>query len=834
MLAKRVILLAELFVSQTQGGPFRFASEQWYSKPGDSVGVLEFSGRIVGDPTFQQRAGCAIWGGQSSSVSIGALDLANTDGGVTALRNADTRGSICVLRLVNEGEGYDQSVVVARCDIASIEQNQETVRVVLSAIDARLNRPMQTTMFPDDAPNEAVRGTPQPISMGKCLQVEPAMFAAGFDSGTYITHAATPTNTSLSLPGAIVAGTNTSEWTMTYNPGPRTVNGQIAWGWGTTAPGTYSYPSPPTMLTDYSGIFALIPEEALITGIEVHAEVASSITDPAQDDGAAWSATVSAKLLGLSGASATRSKAMAAPGTGVATVILGGANDKFDYAHISRQNIANTGFGVELTFTPSITLGSISSYKIYRQYLTQAVRVKVFYALSSADYRVSDGYVEQVIDVYAGGSIARPPSHVQPQWQYNPQRSGFEMLIQPATRVTADIVGPLSRASDLLSGDGKFFEHIRWGVTPVGWTVDAGSVAEDRDFGMRMSWPDAGSSDVRYLSDVIQAPGWHIVSGVIPELTLDAQVVIDLAGRGSATIAQPGEFCIAVHVEPGADGPVSIVGSTIATGGGIAVVRSLYVYNMDSPGNGWWTEIAQMIMDRCGVTDEYTDPFTMIPPALAGHVNPFDVVGIYSGDSMTGRAALDLIVSGYAGWAHVTPAGQARIGALHGPAGTPAITISTLNLASYPTWAPDLAPGMSSVFGGQVVWSPYSQQELAGITYEDQAPFMADMRVKLEGVSPLHRSYRDRVGAPAYPTVFDDAAVVQEQADRVTGLYSQQRGFWSCVVILDAPQQAAQITLGTHVRLSDPDVFGPGDIDGIVVGVDGQYRNNTVALTIWS
>ena len=65
----------------------------------------------------------------------------------------------------------------------------------------------------------------------------------------------------------------------------------------------------------------------------------------------------------------------------------------------------------------------------------------------------------------------------------------------------------------------------------------------------------------------------------------------------------------------------------------------------------------------------------------------------------------------------------------HDPAGTPAITISSLNLAAYPTWAPDLAPGLSSVFGGQVVWSPYSQQELAGITYEDQQHFMTDARL---------------------------------------------------------------------------------------------------------
>src|SRR5690606_10184168 len=153
---------------------------------------------------------------------------------------------------------------------------------------------------------------------------------------------------------------------------------------------------------------------------------------------------------------------------------------------------------------------------------------------------------------------------------------------------------------------------------------------------------------------------------------------------------------------------------------------------------------------------------------------------------------------------------------------------------AHPIYRDDLAPGLSDVFSGQVVWSPYSEQELAGITHEDKQHFMTDARLKLKGSSALHRFYRDRVGAEPYRTVFDDEADLQYQADRITALYSRKRGFWHCTVALDTPVLAASSTLGTHVRLSDPDVFGPNDLDGIVVGVEGQYRNNVVALTIWS
>lgn len=832
MLPKRVILLAELFISSTQGGPFRFASEQWYSKPSDSVGVLEFSGRIVGDPTFQQQAGCAIWGSQSTSVSIGAIDLANTDGGVTALRDADTRGAICVLRLVNEGDGYDQSTVVARCDIASIEQNDETIRVVLSAIDARLNRPMQTAMFPDDAPNASVRGTPQPISMGRCLQVEPAMFAAGFDTGTYITHAATPIDTNLSRPQTITHGADTAKWDWTYIPGTQSSTAQIVFSWGTTVAGIYSYPSPACLNTNFSGVFALIPEEALITGIEFTAEVGIAILDPAQDDGADWVNKASVQVLGLSGPSETRTQTLPAPGAGVQNVVFGGPNDKWDYSHISRQNIASTSFGASFVFTPSITLFRPRRYKIYRNYSLRTIRLRVYYALSSADYRVSDGYVEQVTEVYAGGSIARPPTHVQPQWQYNPQRSGFEMLIQPATRVTADIIGHSFRGGDILAGSGDFANPSNWSGTPTAWTVNDGSVTEDPQFGAIMDWTGTVEAQIQTNSAVLSSTsaGWYVVAGSAPEVPSDAKIGIDLAGRGVVEITQSGEFYIPVYVSAGAAGPVTVSAYGTAPAGGFAILRSVSVRALQAGSLPDAASIIPQILERCGILD-----YSLIfPMEYSTAVDPFAAVGLYTKDGMTGRRAMDLVMGSFAGWVYVSPAGPVEVGALIDPVTSPAITISSLNLTAHPIYRDDLAPGLSDVFSGQVVWSPYSEQELAGITHEDKQHFMTDARLKLKGASALHRFYRDRVGAEPYRTVFDDEADLQYQADRITALYSRKRGFWHCTVALDTPVLAASITLGTHVRLSDPEVFGPNDIDGIVVGVEGQYRNNVVALTIWS
>src|SRR5690606_40164089 len=85
------------------------------------------------------------------------------------------------------------------------------------------------------------------------LQVEPAMFAAGFDTGTYITHAATPIDTNLARPQTITHGADTAQWDWTYIPGTQSSTAQIVFSWGTAAAGTYSYPSPACLNANFSG-----------------------------------------------------------------------------------------------------------------------------------------------------------------------------------------------------------------------------------------------------------------------------------------------------------------------------------------------------------------------------------------------------------------------------------------------------------------------------------------------------------------------------------------------------------------------------------------------------
>src|SRR5690606_15311979 len=200
-------------------------------------------------------------------------------------------------------------------------------------------------------------------------------------------------------------------------------------------------------------------------------------------------------------------------------------------------------------------------------------------------------------------------------------------------------------------------------------------------------------------------------------------------------------------------GPVTGSAHGTSTAGGFAMLLSESVSDMQTGVSPIAYCIITLILKRSGLLN-YNTP--ILPIEYISTINPFAFAGLYTKDGMTGRRAMDLVTSSFAGWAYVSPAGLVQLGALVDPVTSPAITISSLNLTEHPIYRADLAPGLSDTFSGQVVWSPYSEQELAGITHEDKQHFMTDARLKLKGSSALHRFYRDRVGAEPYRTVFDD------------------------------------------------------------------------------
>jgi hypothetical protein len=154
-------------------------------------------------------------------------------------------------------------------------------------------------------------------------------------------------------------------------------------------------------------------------------------------------------------------------------------------------------------------------------------------------------------------------------------------------------------------------------------------------------------------------------------------------------------------------------------------------------------------------------------------------------------------------------------------------------------FVPDTAPGLSDTYAAARNWSPYTDAELAGITYEEQQVFMADYREKRRAGgrrgAQFAQQYRDAIGRKPVGTLLYDGDDALVEVERVCALYTRLRGFWTFEVAFATPQEAAAIEPGDIVLLDDP-VFGfkPAGSKAIVVEVEGRFRNNVTRLTVWT
>ena len=624
-----MILTADLLFD---GGtdPYYCATQQYYSKAGDSIGVRAYNGRISGTPTYSIRVSTAIHGA-TPTTGYGALELVNTDGALNDFVLKKARDSLCILRLGYQGDSFDTFTVVARVVMDSVEMGTDSVRINLRGQDARLDRPLQPEVYPDSLANVQLRGTPKPITIGPCIQIEPPQ------------------------------------------------------------------------------------------------------TDP-------------------------------------------------------------------------IALA----------------------------YDVSDSGPVVIDDVYAGGSPANGPLDSPWQWDYDAEGKGFALDVSPAARVTADVYGPVGVYSDLLNGDGRFNIAANWtGDTPNGWTkvqTPPASEITRTDAGARFVYSIGTPASLTTIANVLPDvdAGWYMVAGRIAKQTSLSGLGVRFRNSGTVfNLTDEGEFCKVIYVAAGADRTVRIG----APGGvdGELIVESIFLYKIiDNPVNGL-LDVLWPVLIRGGMTEDNFDFANIVRPEQAWILDP--VVGYHQRDNTTARQAVNAIMASVTGWLFVGPDGFVRLGTLELPSGTPDIRASTLNVTTWPIYTPDAAPNLSDTYTADKVFSPYSEQELAGIVHEDQPPFMADYRHKLKGVNQLSRFYRHAVGAEPVETLLTDPADAQDEADRITAQYADQRGFWSFGIALDSPLDAAILYPGAEVEL-DPALFGEGFDTAQLVGVDGQFGENTLTLTV--
>lgn len=155
-------------VHLTIGGATHYYSTGAYSDAGRRF----YSARLLDWVSWERIVGCRLWDRQGRS-AVGAISLANADGGLSDLIDADADGALVQVYECLDTDPIESATIVATGRVVSIDaEDRRTVRIVLQDPMAALDVPLQPTLYASgDAVDDSLIGTPKPVSIGAPLSV---------------------------------------------------------------------------------------------------------------------------------------------------------------------------------------------------------------------------------------------------------------------------------------------------------------------------------------------------------------------------------------------------------------------------------------------------------------------------------------------------------------------------------------------------------------------------------------------------------------------------------------------------------------------------------------
>lgn len=460
-------------------------------------------------------------------------------------------------------------------------------------------------------------------------------------------------------------------------------------------------------------------------------------------------------------------------------------------------------------------------------------------------FECNDSYISQVENVYSGGSLATPPP--SGDWDYYGNRQGFAMTVPPSARVTVDMEGFCHLDKSPITTEGEFYRPSAWtGATPTGWSITGTS-------GSANSVTQVGSVGCRWLADgnpsflptlsrssgLLVANDWYVIVGNVAHRALGRIRVLTSSG-GIGFIDQEGWF--GFRFRAGASTNFIL---RVPSGEACDIVLSdiaIYRINPTIFPNTVTGLAEHLALVRGGFRHDEIDTTQWGAAGL-----PTGTIGYYTKQSPSVRTILDEVMASVTGWHWVGLDGKLRLGRLVAPDIDDALLhIDRTNAAAYPDVQPDLAPGLSDGYAGGRNFSPYREEELAGITFEDRPPFMAKHRW-IRRTRGLAVEYAHARGADPIETLFYDAADVAAESARVVALYNDARWFVDVPVCLPSAEDALDLQPGSVVsidrRLLDQVKYRrlsqsalDDDVDRIpllVLGASCATRSNVVTLNCW-
>lgn len=810
-LADAYILLMELYFD---GGYHvaRVASDWWYSKPTDTIGVCKWEGRITSEPTYGVQLGCVIWG-TKTSISVGAAEVADPADELDWLRRR-TRDSLCVLRLALPGQSYDDTILVGKAIVDSVESTGLTKVVNLRGIDTLFDRPLQSTVFQAEAATsetEPASSSETPIGEdGKYGQGSSAPPTFGVDVTT--------------LEGDKVPVVLGRVWQHE----PPLVNTQHLWHQVTDAGiseifqvmsgGSVANP-PDSSNEDWDYIlsrsgFAMStnPTARITVNCSGIRALSAPLLSSRFSTAAAWNSDA---LIDWSASSASGQEIRNQEGIGLR--LLADSGELTGPSITYPSGVSEDGWVVVLIEIADITSGYLrislgESYELRRDgrhsliatmgYAGELI-VEAVPDSDGCDITIASVHLYQLDDAETTESLVEMVRHI----------TVARGALPDAATVQVPVIGEAFASS----GDIDAWTPETSGVASIGWsagvaTLSAGDGATVS--AARLVWPALLTAGERYTfgadvnnTTITGRPGFAGVQAFFRPASLAPANYISL-GERTTTGAQS----FSATFEP--------------TESGYLVIETV-TSNMETA----VTEVDNITLTRLAFDDDGT---TVDFNSLAA-IDDGYTFGLVSDGAETVREALSRVLDSIAGWFYPDTQGRIRFGRLQQPSGAPVLTISDNNLISYPAPKPNLAQGLSDVWAGGKNWSPYSDSELAGITYPNRPPFRAAYRERKVSASAREyaRPYTHAIGAAPIETLVYDGVSLQIEADRVGALHVEQDLFHVVEIALESAAAAQAIRADVPVLLDSATRFGADNGKlATIIGIEGRYRSQVLKLTV--
>jgi len=454
------------------------------------------------------------------------------------------------------------------------------------------------------------------------------------------------------------------------------------------------------------------------------------------------------------------------------------------------------------------------------------------------EYAVHTEAPYEVIEVQSNGNPATGA-------QWDPLGRGFEMLITPAGRITAEVKGSSISVSsgfgtDIVGSAGQFTGSN--GINPPGWTtVDSGLntielQSNQLDNVTGTTTPATITRNIGMSAGTLHRLNVDLFNGSFG--TRSEIKIVDTDGASEHIIydwAVPSGSSLQVDFTPtyaqirvlfrrqSGFNSIRIDNLTVRP----QTVMQTFIGDLDG--------LIPYVAEQAGwdVADIDTTGLAALDTAVGSHE-----LGMWLDATTTGNDIIRQLLGQFLATKYIDEAGVMRFARLVDPGdigGSPVLEITPEQIPAGETVTveDDLMPGLTDTFGGRRNWLPIPTESSAGAIASDmqkREDVAAEHRFVVTGANSLHPFYAWAEKRCIFPTTVVDETSLQALADHVTDIASVRRQFIRVPMLTsDLPD----LRPFQKVNVTWPGKGLQSGVDTALVGVTRRLIGPRVDLLLW-